>query len=454
VPQTDPQTDPQTASGAQSEPDASRHAERLPSGFTTVVLPMVGLHQVQLSLFVPVGSRHEQPGECGLSHFVEHVLFRGNALHPDGDALNRAFEDVGGMLNAHTGVESTEYDATVHPAHLDEALRALAAFVRAPVFADLEKERRILLDELSYDYNEEGRLVNVGTLSSQLLWPEHPLGQSVGGLPETIGALPAAAVRAHHARHYHPARMVLALAGAVQPEPALAAVRRHFGPWQPSAGLPEPAQGPGQALPAPQAHGGGPHLRTVHDADNQLHLQLSFPAPGYNDPDELAMTLLSRVLDDGPTSRLQRVIREERALVYHIAAGHSVYWDAGAFDVATSVKPEAFAELLDELLRVLADIRDHGPAPEEVERARQRHLFDLEFERDAPSARIARYAWPLMHSTVREEQAERAAVQGIDRDTLAALAARLLTRERLHAVLVGPVEAGMERHLRARLAAF
>ena len=163
--------------------------ERLSSGFRTVVLEMPGMHQVQLSLFVPVGSRHEAAGDCGASHFVEHALFRGNALIPDGDALNRAFEAVGGMLNAHTGVEATEYDLTLHPAHLEESLRLLAAFLRAPTFAELEKERRILLDELSYDYNEDGRLVNVGTLSSQLMWPEHPLGQSVGGVPATIEAL-------------------------------------------------------------------------------------------------------------------------------------------------------------------------------------------------------------------------------------------------------------------------
>jgi predicted Zn-dependent peptidase len=434
-----------------TQPTTPVHTERLPSGFTAVVLEMPGLHQVQLSLFVPVGSRFEAPGECGISHFLEHALFRGNALHPDGDALNRAFEGVGGMLNAHTGVESTEFDATLHPAHLDAALAALAAFVRAPTFPEVEKERRILLDELSYDYNEQGALVNVGTLSSQLMWPGHALGQSVGGVPETIAALDTAHLRAHHARHYHPARMVLALAGAVQAAPALEAVRRHFADWQPAAG--EPPEPP-RAAPAPPPRTGGPYVKTVHDADNQLHLQLSFPAPGYNDADEPAMSLLARALDDGPTSRLQRVIREERALVYHIAAAHSGYWDTGAFDVATSVKPEQFDELLAHLLAVLADVRERGPTADEVERARLRHLFDLEFDRDAPGARIGRYAWPLMHSTVRDEDRERAQVAALPREALAALAQRLLTRERLHAVLVGPVDAALERRLHAALARF
>jgi predicted Zn-dependent peptidase len=426
----------------------SCRTERLASGFTTVVLEMPGLHQVQVSLFIPVGSRHETAGDCGISHFVEHALFRGNALHADGDALNRAFESVGGMLNAHTGVEATEYEATVHPAHLDDALHALAAVVRAPRFAELEKERRILLDELSYDYNEEGSLVNAGTLASQLMWPHHPLGQSVGGVPETIAALDEAQLRAHHARYYRPRRAVLALAGAVQAAPALRSVARAFGDWQPAGDEP-PAP-----LPVPAPRGGGPHVKSVHDADNQLHLQLSFPAPGYNDAEELTMALLARTLDDGPTSRLQRVIREERALVYHIAAGHSGYWDAGSFDIVTSVKPELLDELLGQLLGVLADVRAHGPSQDELERARLRHLFDLEFDGDAPGALIGRYAWPLLYATVRDEGTERALVAALRREELAALAARLLARERVHAVLVGPVDAAVERRLREALAAF
>ena len=424
--------------------------DRLDSGFSTAVLEMPGLHQVQLSLFVPVGSRYETPGECGISHFLEHALFRGNALHPDGDALNRAFEGVGGMLNAHTGVEATEYETTVHPAHLEEALRLLAAFVRAPTFADVEKERRILLDELSYEYNEEGRLVNVGTLASQLLWPNHPLGMSVGGMPETILELAEPHLRAHHARHYHPARMVLAIAGAVDRAAALKAVRRHFGDWCPAPPEPPPAR----PVPAPAPRPGGPHLKTVLDLDNQLHLQLSFPAPGYNDADELTMALLARTLDDGPTSRLQRVIREERALVYHIAAGHSGYWDAGSFDIVTSVKPDLFDELLAALLGVLGDVRTRGPSADELERARMRHLFDLEFDRDSPTARIGRHAWPLLYGTVREEDNERAQVAALRRDDLAALAARLFTPERVHAVVVGPVDAELERRLRAALTRF
>jgi predicted Zn-dependent peptidase len=242
--------------------------------------------------------------------------------------------------------------------------------------------------------------------------------------------------------------MVLALAGAVEPGPALRAVSRHFGDW-----CPPPDEAP-QALPAPLPRRGGPYVKTVRDADNQLHLQLSFPAPGYNDPEELTMGLLSRMLDDGPTSRLQRVIREERALVYHIVASHSGYWDTGSFDIATSVKPELFGELLEQLLAVLADVRDHGPSPDELERARLRHLFDLEYDRDSPSAQISRYAWPLLHATVRDEETERAQLAAVRREHLADLAARLFTRERLHAVLVGPVDAAVERQLRKALGSF
>ncbi len=424
------------------------HRQRLPNGFTTVVVEMPGLHQVQLSLLLPVGSRYETPALSGISHFVEHVLFRGNAAYPDGDALNRAFEDVGGMLNAHTGVESTEYECTVHPAHVEQALRLLGGFVQSPRFAEVEKERRILLDELSYDYNEQGRLVNLGTLASQLLWPGHPLGQSVGGVPETIAVLSATQLRDHHARYYRPERAVLALAGRVEPAAVFAATARAFGAW--AATTPAPPAAPGAAA----SERPGPHVRTVPDADNQFHLQLSFPAPGYNAPQELALSLLARTLDDGPTSRLQRVIREERALVYHISAGYQAYWDTGSFDIATSVKADGLDDLLGQLLPLLAAFRAAGPTVDEVERARLRHLFDLDFDLDAPSAQIGRYAWPLLYSRVRDDATERAEVQALAQPALAALARSLLAPERLHAVLVGPVDAAVEARLRTALAGY
>jgi predicted Zn-dependent peptidase len=166
------------------------------------------------------------------------------------------------------------------------------------------------------------------------------------------------------------------------------------------------------------------------------------------------MSLLTRTLDDGPTTRLQRVIREELALVYHIGADYSGYWDAGEFAIVTSVRADRFRALVGHLLGLLADFRAHGPTAEEVARARQRALFDLEFGMDSLSNRIDRYAWPLLYSTVRDERAERELLLGITPERLQALAARLLDPRSLHLALVGPLDASLEGWLAQTLARF
>lgn len=425
--------------------------ERLSNGLTTVVVDRPASHQVLVSLMVRTGSRFESPGESGISHFLEHVLFRGNTAAPDSFALTLAFEEVGGMLNAVTGVEATEFFLVAHPERLDLALARLSRFIREPVFADVDKERQIILDEMLYDYNDKGELVDLATLSAQLLWPGHPLGQAITGTPESVGRQGEAELRDYHRRCYLPGNCVLALVGNVRAEEGIELARRRFGDW--------PAGAPGLLRRAPAVEEAprsslGPALRTVADPDNQFHVQLSFPGPGYNAPEDLSLTLLSRVLDDGSASLLQRVVREERALVYGINAGYTAYCDAGQFDIVTSVKAERLEELLDCVLGVLAGFRRIGPSAEEVERARQRHRFDLEFGRDSLSAWAERHAWPLLYSTVRDHASELSALDRIGAEALQALAARLFAPDRLHLTVVGPRDQGTDALLSRTVARF
>lgn len=433
-------------------PSASPAAvERLSNGLTAVVVERPASHQLLVSLMVRAGSRYESEAESGISHFLEHVLFRGNTAAPDSHALTLAFEQVGGMLNAITGVEATEFFLIAHPERLEQALDQLARFIREPTFADVDKERQIILDEMLYDYNDKGELIDLATLSAQLLWPGHPLSHAVPGTPEIVGRLGEADLRAYHRRCYLPGNCILALVGNVRAEQGMAQVRRHFGDWPtgPAALL---RRAP--ALDEAPRSSPGPVLKTVADADNQFHVQLSFPGPGYNAPEDVALSLLSRVLDDGPSSLLQRVVREERALVYGINAAYSAYCDAGHFDITTSVKAERLEELLDCVLGVLAGFRRDGPSADELERARQRHRFDLEFGRDSLGAWAERYAWPLLYSSVRDERTELEEMERIGAAELRALAGRLFAPERLHLALVGPLDENTQALLERAIARF
>jgi predicted Zn-dependent peptidase len=418
--------------------------ERLPNGLTLVVVDRPASHQVFVSLMVRAGSRFERPEESGISHFLEHILFRGNAAAPDSRALTLAFEEVGGMLNAVTGVEATEFYGVAHPDTLDLALSRLATFIREPIFAEVDKERQIILDEMLYDFNDRGELIDLATLSAQLLWPGHGLSQSITGSPETVAGLGEPELRAYHRGCYVPGNCVLALVGNVRAEQGMALARRHFSGWLAGAS-PWPAAMTDARLRAAAAETGpqpapGPAIRTVADSDNQFHLQLSFPGPGYNAPEDLALSLLSRVLDDGPSSVLQRVVREERALVYGISGGYTAYCDAGQFDIGTSVKAERLEELLDCVLGELTRFCHDGPSAEEVERARRRHRYELEFGRDSLGVWAERYAWPLLYSSVRTEEEELADLSQIGTEELRDLAAKLFVPERLHLAVVGPLD--------------
>lgn len=407
---------------------------RLPNGLTLVVVEAPHHHQELVSLTVRVGSRFETPAESGLSHLLEHTLFRGNAAHPDVYAIFRGFEETGEAINAETGVETTDYFQAAHPRHLSRALEHLAAFVRTPTFRELEKERRVILDEILYDYNEAGDLIRLDAVAAELLWPGHPLAQTVTGTRSTVETFTAEAVRRHYERHYRPANAVLALAGPVAGEHAEAMARAHFADW--------PADG-GAAAPVPALRGpgpfGGPRLRTVHDHDSQVRVQLSFPTTGYRHPDEVGLGLLASVLDDGPTTRLQRALREEAALVYSVGCAYTGYVDVGQVDVVTAAPPGRLEAVLDRLLELLREVRRGGVTVGEVEAARRRYRFGLEFGQDSLEAALDRFGWPVLFDAVRSEAAERERIDALDAGELSRLAAGVFAPERLHGVLIGPV---------------
>jgi zinc protease len=238
----------------------------------------------------------------------------------------------------------------------------------------------------------------------------------------------------------------LALAGPLDARGTLGAIQREFGDWHSSAnGV--LALGSAPIL----RNGRKPRLRTVEDQDNQIRLQLSFPVPGYRSPDEISLSLLASILDDGPNSRLQRTIREELALVYYIGCAYHAYADGGQLDISTAVSIEKLDALLAALFGILSDLRDRGVARSELEVAKRRFRFDLEFSRDSLDGLLDRYAWPHLFSQVRSEEEEWQLVAATGEARVSKLAREVLLPGRLHAAAVGPIRGEAEKILRARL---
>src|SRR5262249_6682892 len=234
----------------------------------TVELPH--LHTGMIAAYVRAGSRHEDPVRNGVSHFLEHLFFRGSQGYPDGRAMNALVEDCGGSLNGVTTRDHGYYYSPVHPARIETPLAVLGDMLARPLFKEIELEREVILEEILDEVDAEGRDIDVDNLSKRALFPAHPLGLKIAGSRGTVGALREDDLREQHERAYGARNMVLACAGPLRHAEVLELARKHFGR------LPH-----GQLLTESPVNGAprGPQLVAVQHKESQMELQLSFRGP-------------------------------------------------------------------------------------------------------------------------------------------------------------------------------
>src|SRR4051812_6995213 len=277
--------------------------DQLPNGLRLCTVEAPHLHWSTVALYVRAGSRYETPETNGLSHFVEHMLFRGSSHYPDSYALNRAIEEMGGPLYAETGRDYSLYQISLHPARVGGALEILGNLFSAPSFRDIELERSIILEEILEDFDERGRKVNIDDLSREAAWPDHPLGFSIVGPSANVRRFGVPDVRRHFRRLYGGRNMVLCVAGKVDRRPVLAAARRAFRGVAPGK----------RAIPRPpRITLDGPRFRRVWSDSAQTQLQVLFYALPEWDPGYAALVALLRVLDDGMSTRLHYQVRDQK----------------------------------------------------------------------------------------------------------------------------------------------
>jgi len=325
----------------------------LPNGLHVVTGEMPHTRSATVSFYVGAGSRYERDDEAGLSHFLEHMLFKGASRRPTAREISEAIESVGGMHNAATDREVTVYYAKVPDAAALETIDILADMVRDPIMdaAELEKERSVILEELATVEDSPGELA--GILIDETLWPDQPLGRNVGGTPESVSTLPLSAVNAYLRAQYVPGNMVLAGAGNITHEVFVAEAERWLGDM--------PAAKPRAWYPL-EARNGRPQIAIREKATEQAHICIAYPGLPLDHPDRYAVDLLSTVLGEGMSSRLFLELREERALVYDVHSYPSEFRDAGSFTIYAGCDPdnvritiEAALEEIEKMLNCLPD---------------------------------------------------------------------------------------------------
>jgi predicted Zn-dependent peptidase len=410
-----------------------------------VCVEMPHLHAAELAVYVKVGSRNDPPGKTGLSHFLEHMLFRGTEDFTSSLEIENAFEAIGGAPNAATDAESTCYYSRIHPDHVRRGMEIFASMLLRPLLSGIEIEKRIITEEAREDLNEEGHEINPDTIASRLLWPRHPLGLPTIGTLESINGISRDDLTSHLQTYYCPNSAVVVVSGPVRSHEVFATSEAVFGPWR-QGKIP-------QTLPVPMRHT-APRMGLVHDSDSQMNLQLAFLGISRGDDRFTALRLLRRVLAGGGSSRLYLRLREELGIIYSVEASIGSYDETGCFTIDLSTAPETLAQAIEVTLAELTKIVTEPVPAAELDRVRQSYIFDLEYSRDSAYEMGGRFGWGELMNVVRSIEEDQHDARATSAEDITAIARAVFTPENLRLVAVGPWKSGMKKRVRGLVAGY
>jgi predicted Zn-dependent peptidase len=418
----------------------SRHKDVLPNGLTVVTVELPHLHSVSVVMYARVGSRYETVADNGLSHFLEHMLFRGTERLPDAYALNHAIEALGGTLYAETGRDYSLYQISLHPETLQPGLELFGEIFATPAFADVDVERRIVLEEMHEDHDEDGRLVNIDDLARLEVWPDHPLGYRITGPYENVERFDDTDVRRHFASHYGARNMVLAVSGAVKRDDVIGTLHRVFGTLASGSAL--------EVTPPPESQN-KPRFLYVPREGSQTNVQVLFRAFPETDPDFPALIAFGRIVDDGMSTRLHRRVVDELGLAYYVNASMEPFVDAGLYEIDGACVHKHVPALVREGIAVLARLRDTPPLQEELDKAQRRYRWDLEASFDDPDAMAGWWGGTELFFGPLTVEAKVERVKKVTPEAVQRMATRLLRPERLTVACVGMLTKKLERDVRS-----
>jgi predicted Zn-dependent peptidase len=391
---------------------------------------MPHVRSVSVGVWVGTGSRRELPEQNGITHFIEHMLFKGSERRPTPKLISDAIEGVGGILDAYTGFESTVYYAKVADIHFDRALDVLADMLLRPRFdpKDIEKERRVIFEELRQTEDTPSDLVHL--LLDSAMWGDQPLGRDIAGDEQSVGALTRPDILTHWRTHYNRANVVISIAGNTEAGRAAAAIEQALAEL--------PAGQPAAFLPSLPPRG-GPRLILHPDDSEQSNFCLGFPGLAQSDPDRRALLVFDTVLGGSMSSRLFQEIREERGLAYSVGSYSREHHDAGKWVVYGSVEPDKLHECVVTVMAELRRARRDGITEDELQQVKEQVkggiLLSLE---DTWSVASRNGSHELRYGRVIPVEQVVAEVEAVTRADVLRVAERVLREDAMHLAVIGP----------------
>jgi len=355
----------------------------LTNGLTVLSESMPGVRSVALGAWVRAGSLHESPEKMGVSHMLEHMVFKGTPTRSARD-LALALETLGGSLDAYTAREHTAYQARVLDEHLPQAADVLADLIFRPTLkaADLALERKVILEEINTVDDTPDDLVF--ELHNAQLWGSHPYGYSILGTRETVAALGVGDLRGLHSRAYHPEQIVVAAAGNVEHDALLEVLDTTGWTEIPRGGLPT-LRSPAPIVQSPAA---------VHfERDTtQTHIVIGSPAFAHSDPRRYAMSMIGMLFGGGMSSRLFQRIREELGLAYSVYAYQSFHEDAGMHGVYVGTTPETARAAVEAINEEMEKLSAQGLSEGDLAAGKSQLKGQITLSLESPTSRMYRAA--------------------------------------------------------------
>ena len=366
-----------------SRPDTGLRRTVLANGLTVLSEYMPGVRSVAFGSWVRAASIHEPRERMGVSHLLEHMVFKGTEKRSARD-IALSLEMLGGSLDAYTAREHTSYQARVLDEHLVEAADVIADLVFKPVLRsdDLKLERKVVLEEISMVEDTPDDLVF--ELHNEQLWGAHPYGYSILGTRETVAKLGVRDLRDLHARAYHPPQLVVAASGNVEHEKLVEALER--------TGWADAPRGVEEPLPAVVPAGAPPKVRHVEREAQQTHIVAGSLAIPHADPRRYSFALVSMLLGGGMSSRLFQRVREELGLVYSVYTFTSFHVDAGVHGVYLATSPEQAQEAMTAVNDELSRLADEGIPEDELRMGKQQLKGQITLSLEGVSSRMYRAA--------------------------------------------------------------
>lgn len=405
---------------------------KLKNGVQVVLVPMPGVKSTAIGVYVATGSRYEKPAINGISHFTEHMVFKGTKNYPTTKDTS-SLEGLGAIQNAWTDVDATSYWCKIPSDNWQKGLDLVKDLALYPLFPqkDLEIERGVILEEINrYEDRPDER---VGDVLMELMYRPNPLGMRILGESAVIKKLTPADFIAYHEAHYQPGKMIVVLAGKLDTKTVKSEIEAHFGSLSQSSS-------PG--FEVYKEHQGKEQIKVYPKATaEQAHIELAVRALSASDPRRYALNILNSVLGAGLSSRLFIEVREKKGLCYGISSDSARFRDTGLWSVHAGLNiarlPEAIATILVEMTKVTQDL---VPA-KELEEAKRKLRGHLIFAQENPINQMEHYAHQLLSKDdIVDYDTLIDSLMGVTAQQVQQIAQDLFVTSKLNLAVVGPVK--------------